>query len=142
MAHIFLTPEQQQVVAHNAGPALVFAVAGAGKTTAMVHRIARLVREGVYQPRRILATSFSRATVADIKLALSAHSGCQDVQVATLHSIGLQILRRAVDAGLMPRLDLGGEDSGSSEKMLLKRTLGRARAQCGIRADLHLAGAG
>ena len=129
MAQLFLTPEQLQVVAHNTGPAMVFAVAGAGKTTAMVHRIARLVRERIYLPRRILATSFSRATVADIRAALGGHMGCQDVQASTLHSIGLQILRRAVDLGLMPRLEAGSDDGAASEKLLLKRVLGRARSQ-------------
>jgi DNA helicase-2/ATP-dependent DNA helicase PcrA len=67
---IQLTDEQQQVVNHNHGPALVFAVAGAGKTTAMVHRIARLSRERIFAPQRILATSFSRAAVQDIHKAL------------------------------------------------------------------------
>lgn len=128
MSQVFLTPEQMMVVAHNEGPALVFAVAGAGKTTAMVHRIARLVRDRVFAPRRILATSFSRATVADIRAALADHVGCQDVQVATLHAIGLQILRRAQDQGLMPRV-VAGDDGASSERLLLKRVLSRARQQ-------------
>ncbi|MEZ0373380.1 MAG: UvrD-helicase domain-containing protein, partial [Candidatus Sericytochromatia bacterium] len=48
-----LTPEQSAIVAHDLGPALVFAVAGAGKTTAMVHRIERLVSEGIFAPKRI-----------------------------------------------------------------------------------------
>ena len=34
-----LTEEQQEIVKHDQGPALVFAVAGAGKTTSMVGRI-------------------------------------------------------------------------------------------------------
>lgn len=129
MSLLSLTPEQQRVVAHNQGPALVFAVAGAGKTTAMVHRIARLVREKVFRPRRILATSFSRATVADIRHDLAGHEGCQDVQVATLHAIGLQILRRAQEQGLIPRFDPGGDEGAGSERLLLKRTLARARQQ-------------
>lgn len=129
MASVFLTPEQQQVVAHNYGPALVFAVAGAGKTTAMVHRIARLVREQVFKPRRILATSFSRATVSDIRAALADQGDCGEVQVATLHSIGLQILRRAQDKGLLRSLEVVGEDGTLSEKQLLKRVLGKARQQ-------------
>ena len=40
---------------------------GAGKTTAMTYRIERLVREGVFPARAILATSFSKASVRDIK---------------------------------------------------------------------------
>ena len=43
-----LTEQQQAVVDHPLGPALVFAVVGAGKTTSMVHRIERLVLEGVF----------------------------------------------------------------------------------------------
>ena len=61
-----LTDQQQIVVNHNDGPALVFAVAGAGKTTAMVHRIERLVREKIFAPEQILATSFGRANVTDL----------------------------------------------------------------------------
>ncbi|MCB0162060.1 MAG: UvrD-helicase domain-containing protein, partial [Caldilineaceae bacterium] len=55
-----LTPQQQAIVNHDTGPALVYAVAGAGKTTAMVHRIARLVGDRIFAPERILATSFNR----------------------------------------------------------------------------------
>lgn len=123
---MLLTPEQQQVVAHDHGPALVFAVAGAGKTTAMVHRIERLVRDGIYAPERILATSFSRATVADIRKALQPWEACERVQVATLHSIGLQILRRAAQRDLIPPLP---ERDGDPEKAILRRALARARQQ-------------
>ena len=66
-----LTDQQQLVVNHDHGPALVFAVAGAGKTTAMVHRIERLVREGVFPAEKILATSFGRANVHDLRRELS-----------------------------------------------------------------------
>ena len=58
-----LTDEQRAIVAHDGGPALVFAVAGAGKTTAMTYRIERLVREGIFPAHTILATSFSKASV-------------------------------------------------------------------------------
>lgn len=126
---VLLTPEQQEVVAHNHGPALVFAVAGAGKTTAMVHRIARLVRDQIFQPHRILATSFSRATVADIRKALNPHAHCQDVHVATLHSVGLQVLRRTQQRGLIERLEMASDEGAMSEKQLLKRVLGKARQQ-------------
>ena len=40
-----LTDEQRAVVDHGEGPALVYAVAGAGKTTSMVYRIQALVRD-------------------------------------------------------------------------------------------------
>ncbi len=123
-----LTDEQQQVVNHNQGPALVFAVAGAGKTTAMVHRIARLSHERVFAPHRILATSFSRAAVQDIRQALSAWESCENVQVMTLHSLGYRILRQAAALKLIPPLRQG-ESQGDAAMGVLAEALRRARSQ-------------
>ncbi len=121
---LHLTDEQQAIVAHNEGPALVFAVAGAGKTTALVHRLERLVRERVFEPRRILATSFSRMAVDDLKRALARWPHTQGVQVSTLHALGYRIVRKAASEGLL-KLTEGKEES--SEQALLQRTLRRAR---------------
>lgn len=129
MSHFSLTPEQQRVVAHNTGPALVFAVAGAGKTTAMVHRIQRLVKHRVFAPQRILATSFSRATVQDIRTALMPWRECAEVQVATLHAVGLRVLNYAADRGLIPPPQIAGEGGTHSERALLRQALGKARQQ-------------
>ncbi len=94
-----LTDQQHAVVDHPLGPALVFAVAGAGKTTAMVHRIERLVREGVFAPERILATSFGAANVNDLKRALRTWPHCRTVDTRTLHSLGYDLVRRAIERG-------------------------------------------
>ena len=127
MTALNLTPEQRAVVAHDLGPALVFAVAGAGKTTAMVHRIERLVREGIFRPERILATSFSKATVKDIEQALSPWVHCQNVKVNTLHALGLSILHQAKELQCIPPFTIAGEKGMYSEKGLLKQVLGLAR---------------
>src|SRR5919202_4030361 len=82
---IELTDQQRAIVAHDLGPALVFAVAGAGKTTALVHRIARLVRERIVAPERILATSFNKQAVDEIKGRLSTWPQAGRVQTKTLH---------------------------------------------------------
>lgn len=124
---ILLTPEQSAVVAHNHGPALVFAVAGAGKTTAMVHRIERLVRQRLYPPRQILATSFSKATVQDIETALRRWPHCQAVQVSTLHALGLSALNEAKGMGLIRDFRVAGDQGAYSERGLLKQVLGLAR---------------
>ena len=108
---VALTDQQQAIVAHDGSPALVFAVAGAGKTTALVYRIERLVREGVFAPGRILATSFGRATVDAIRGRLAQWPACASVTVSTLHRIGNQAVRRAADRRLItlspthPRVD-------------------------------------
>lgn len=129
MSKLLLTQEQLAVVSHDHGPALVFAVAGAGKTTAMVHRIARLVRQSIFAPQRILATSFSRATVQDIQTALQVWEDTRTVKASTLHAVGLQILRLAARRGLLPDLEIHSEDGASSEHRLLRQTLTQARRQ-------------
>ena len=120
-----LTEEQQAIVAHDYGPALVFAVAGAGKTTAMTHRIERMVRENIFPASSILATSFSKASAKDIKAALGAWPHCGGVQVQTLHAVGWGILKMAQRRGLGMEFNLGQEeDTGDSQ--LLGRVLGQA----------------
>ena len=133
-----LTEEQQAIVDHAHGPALVFAVAGAGKTTAMVHRIERLVREKVFTPKNILATSFSRAAVQDIRLALKPWPHCASVKVATLHSVGNSILTLARRSGHLTELKLMEDDSDNAGALVLSRTLARARReQVSYKADLE-----
>ena len=78
---------------------LLFAVAGAGKTTAMVHRIERLVRDAVFRPGELLATSFGRANVRDLKVALANWPHCNGVDSRTLHSLGRDIIKQAQQMG-------------------------------------------
>ena len=120
-----LTEEQRAIVAHNHGPALVFAVAGAGKTTAMTHRIERLVREKIFPAQNILATSFSKASVKDIKTALGQWPHCGPVQVQTLHAVGWGILKLAQRRGLGREFSLGQEEDNSDSR-LLGQVLGTA----------------
>lgn len=117
-----LTEQQQAVVQHDHGPALVFAVAGAGKTTAMVHRIERLVRDGVFAPAQILATSFGRANVADLRRALKPWSHCAEVDVRTLHSLGYDFVRRIIQRG-----DLDLNEQVVEADRVLNATLSEAR---------------
>lgn len=119
-----LTDEQQAIVAHNQGPALVFAVAGAGKTTSLVHRLKRLVRERVFEPRKVLAASFSRMAVDDLKRSLTRWPHTQGVQVSTLHALGYRIVRKAASEGLLKLAE--GREEGA-QQALLQRTLRRAR---------------
>ncbi len=91
-----LTDAQRRVIAHPGGPALVVAVAGAGKTTTMVERVRALVRSGV-APQRVLVVSFSRAAVADVRAKLLAVDGAAlgDVDVRTFHALAHAVLREA-----------------------------------------------
>ena len=126
-ATVQLTDEQQRIVEHDSGPALVFAVAGAGKTTTMVRRIERLVRERIFKPERILATSFSKATVTDLKKTLAVFPHASTVQVKTLHGLAYGILRDAKKLKLGPDLKLP-EDVESAPHAVLNGALSLARS--------------
>lgn len=121
-----LTPEQQKIVQHNTGAALVYAVAGAGKTTCLKARTVRLVQEGLFRPERILATSFSRESVKDIQQKLSGVKGLERVQVKTLHSVGLAILKKAVEMGFLHAFKSEAE-SQNTRPRLLQQILREAR---------------
>jgi DNA helicase-2/ATP-dependent DNA helicase PcrA len=99
-----LTPQQQAIVAHTSGPALVFAVAGSGKTTAVEHRIADLVDQNVFAAERILALAYNKDAAGELRARLNTRPTCLQVQVSTLHSLGFRIVRRALDAGYLPYL--------------------------------------
>lgn len=101
MAALDLTAEQRAVVQHDEGPAVVRAVPGAGKTTAMAHRVRHLVEQGQAAPDQILASSFSRATVQDLAATLNALN-VQDVTPQTLHALGLSLLRTRTSEKIPP----------------------------------------
>jgi DNA helicase-2/ATP-dependent DNA helicase PcrA len=90
-----LTPEQRAVAHHTDGPAAVLAVPGAGKTTALVHRIRVLVDEHGVAPDRLLVCSFNRDTVQDLTAALNA-LGVRGVRPRTLHSLGHALRTAAI----------------------------------------------
>lgn len=124
-----LTAAQQAVVAHDDGPALVFAVAGAGKTTAMVHRIERLVREGVFPAAQILATSFGKGNERDLRRQLDHWPHCRAVNVRTLHALGRSIIAEAQRAGhwAQLRLNHNGDESYDLDQRLLTIAIHEAR---------------
>ncbi len=126
-ARVQLTEQQQAVVAHNEGPALVFAVAGAGKTTAMVHRIERLVRAGVFAPERILATSFGRSNARDLRQSLNTWPHCAAVHASTLHALGRHIILRAQQHGYGQNLKLN--DTNAASYTILRLTRDAARQE-------------
>jgi DNA helicase II / ATP-dependent DNA helicase PcrA len=123
------TPEQQAIIAHDEGPALVFAVAGSGKTRAMVHRIARLVDEGIFTPKQILATSFNKDANREISQRLQPWPACREVRVQTLHALGFQIIREAIRLGKFPPLneDPTKSDIDGADRRLLFKAQREAR---------------
>lgn len=65
------TPTQQAAIDHGAGPALVLAGPGSGKTFILIRRYARLVRGGV-RPDRILLLTFGRSAATQLRERMRA----------------------------------------------------------------------
>lgn len=86
-----LNDEQLQVVRHEAGPLLVLAQAGSGKTKTLVNRIARLIADGT-DPREVLAVTFSKKAADEMNARLRG-LGVRAARVGTWHSLCLEILR-------------------------------------------------
>jgi DNA helicase-2/ATP-dependent DNA helicase PcrA len=88
-----LNPEQKAVVEHDNGPLLVAAVAGSGKTHALVNRVGYLVKVRKINPRRVLAVTFSRKGADEMNERLFKLIGESGARVGTFHSLAYQILR-------------------------------------------------
>ncbi|HHD56238.1 MAG TPA: ATP-dependent helicase [Desulfobulbaceae bacterium] len=103
-----LTEEQQQIVHHGKGHARVSAVAGSGKTTAMVARVCRLLEQGV-SPDLIRVLMFNRsaadAFIAKLYKAL-ADTGMAPPEVYTFHALGLRLVRSFTRRGALPAYTL------------------------------------
>jgi DNA helicase-2/ATP-dependent DNA helicase PcrA len=88
-----LNAEQREVVEFFTGAALVVAVAGSGKTRALVHRIAYLIRERNVNPGEILAVTFSKKAAEEMNERLRS-LGVYDCRVGTWHSLCWEIIRK------------------------------------------------
>jgi len=88
---------QREAIEHVRGPMLVVAGAGTGKTTVLTRRIARLVREGHARPNEILAVTYTRNAVQEMRERVRDELRGTDVsglQIATFHEYCNDLLGR------------------------------------------------
>ena len=97
---------QREAIEHVHGPMLVVAGAGTGKTSVLIHRIARLVQQGHAQPEEVLALTYTVAAAREMRDRVRAPLG-KPIHSATFHDYCLDLLKRSgKDFGVLDEKDL------------------------------------
>jgi DNA helicase-2/ATP-dependent DNA helicase PcrA len=105
--HEDLNPAQKQAVITTAGPVLILAGAGSGKTKTLTHRIAHLVQHESVWPNEILAVTFTNKAAKEMRERLwvllqsldRRQAGTEGVPrsfmpwMGTFHSVCVRLLR-------------------------------------------------
>jgi uncharacterized protein (TIGR00375 family) len=92
-----LNPKQREAVSHGAGPLLILAGPGTGKTRTLTARIAYLIESRGIEPHNILALTFTNKAAGEmqsrVQSLLSAPRGLEEIHLYTFHALGLSILK-------------------------------------------------
>ena len=98
-----LNKEQLSAVKHTAGPLLIVAGAGTGKTTVITRRIAHLIEQELAKPDEVLALTFTDKAAGEMqeRLDLLLPLGYHDMWISTFHSFCQRVLQQhGLDIGL------------------------------------------
>ncbi|HSD48244.1 MAG TPA: UvrD-helicase domain-containing protein, partial [Actinomycetota bacterium] len=124
-----LNPVQTEAVLHTEGPVLIVAGAGSGKTRALTHRIAYLIREHGVSPYAILAITFTNKAAREMSQRVEGLLGqriASGMWILTFHSACARILRREHEhLGLPSSFTI--YDEGDTERLIT-----------GVQKDLNL----
>ncbi len=99
MQPIPLNEAQRIAIDHHAGPMLVLAGAGSGKTRVITQRIVRLIERGV-PARSIVALTFTNKAAAEMAERVHAlgratkNTSVKEATISTFHSFGLSVLTK------------------------------------------------
>jgi DNA helicase-2/ATP-dependent DNA helicase PcrA len=91
-----LNPAQQEAVRQTAGPLLILAGAGSGKTRVIAHRIAYLVSEKIAYPDQIMAVTFTNKAAREMRERVERllDADCRAMWISTFHALCARLLRR------------------------------------------------
>ncbi|MFB6355408.1 MAG: ATP-dependent helicase [bacterium] len=95
-----LNEQQVRAVKHGQGPLLILAGAGSGKTRAITHRMAYLIRDRDVPPYKILGVTFTNKAADEMMERTRQLVGRERLQpeLSTFHSFGVQFLRKEISA--------------------------------------------
>ncbi|MER5831278.1 UvrD-helicase domain-containing protein [Streptomyces sp. NPDC002130] len=116
-----LDASQRSVVDHTAGPLLVLAGPGTGKTTTLVESVAERVARGG-DPERVLVLTFSRRAAVELRDRMALRTGAARApQATTFHSFCYALVRAHQDSDLFvePLRLLSGPEQDVSVRELL-----------------------
>src|SRR5580700_9730758 len=127
-----LDEAQQQVVSHSAGPLLVLAGPGTGKTTAIVETVVHRIAVRGIDPERVLVLTFSRKAAEELRerITMRLRRTTREPLALTFHSYAYALVRRefvlAGDAA--PTLLSGPEQLLEVRRMLRSEAAGAEAA--------------
>ncbi|WP_433452355.1 ATP-dependent helicase [Streptomyces sp. CA-142005] len=116
-----LDAAQRAVVDHRAGPLLVLAGPGTGKTTTLVESVAARIARGA-DPERILVLTFSRRAAVDLRDRMALRIGAARApRATTFHSFCYALVRAHQDSDLFaePLRLLSGPEQDVTVRELL-----------------------
>ena len=86
-----LNEPQRLAVEHSAGPLLILAGAGTGKTRVLTCRLAHLIEKKLVKPNQVMAVTFARKAAlemaARLKNLLPQPSRIGEIPIGTFHSL-------------------------------------------------------
>ncbi len=117
LTRLTLTDEQEQAVGRRGEPLLLAAGAGSGKTSVLVERFVRAVREDGIAPGRILAITFTERAAGELRERVRARlrelgesaaaRATEGAYVGTFHGFCARVLRaRTREAGLAEEFEI------------------------------------
>jgi DNA helicase-2/ATP-dependent DNA helicase PcrA len=141
-----LNPEQRLAVEYGlsaraaAGPLLVIAGAGSGKTNTLAHRVAHLIVNGA-NPGRILLMTFSRRAAAEMtrragRICAQVLGSNADVMseafswAGTFHAMGARLLREySEQVGIDPGFTIHDREDSADLMNLVRHELGLSKTE-------------